>query len=137
MTDFPANSTRLKTPHATALSFTSSSTIIPFTTIPSTEYTMILSSEEERAKKQDKRAQQLHDLEIRKREQEEQTRIQKTEQEKEYYQARLAALKQPVPLEHSSTAKADEPSKSYNLLEGSGTLEFNLPGLARRDLYNI
>ena len=46
MTDFPANSTRLKTPYSTALLSTSLST-----TIPSTEYTMVLSSEEERARK--------------------------------------------------------------------------------------
>jgi hypothetical protein len=52
MTDFPANSTCLKTPCLTALSSTSLST-----TIPSTEYTMVSSSEEEKAKKQDKRTQ--------------------------------------------------------------------------------
>jgi Na+/H+-dicarboxylate symporter len=46
MTNFPANSTCLKTPYLTALSSTSS-----FTTIPSTKYTMVLSLEEERAKK--------------------------------------------------------------------------------------
>jgi len=59
------------------------------------------------------------------------------EQEEEFHQARLAALKQPTPLEHTSTAKADEPGESYNLPEGSGTLELDLPGLARRDLYDI
>ena len=68
MTDFPANNTRSKTPCLIALSSTSSSTTILFTasstTIPSTEYTMVLSSEEERARKQDERAQQLHDLKI-------------------------------------------------------------------------
>jgi hypothetical protein len=46
MTDFPANSICLKTPYLTALSSTSLST-----TIPSTKYTMVLSSKEERAKK--------------------------------------------------------------------------------------
>jgi hypothetical protein len=46
MTDVPANSTRSKTPYLTAPSSTSLSTIIP-----STEYTMVLSSEEERARK--------------------------------------------------------------------------------------
>ena len=63
MTDFLANNTCLKTPYLTALLSTSLST-----TIPSTKYTMVLSSEEERAKKQDKRAQQLHNLKIRKKE---------------------------------------------------------------------
>ena len=143
MTNFPANSTHLKTPHLTAQLSTSSSTIIP-----STEYTMVSSSEEERARKQDKRAQQLHDLEIQKREQEkqaqiqkteqeEQAQIQKTEQEEEFYQAKLATLKQPDLLEHPSTTKADEPDKSYNLPEGSGTLKLNLPSLAKKDFYNI
>ena len=51
MTDFLANNTRLKTPCLTALLSTSLSTTIPFT-----EYTMVSSSEEERAKKQNKRA---------------------------------------------------------------------------------
>ena len=51
MTDFPANNTYLKTPCLTALLFTSLSTIIL-----STKYTIVLSLEEERAKKQDKRA---------------------------------------------------------------------------------
>jgi hypothetical protein len=46
ITDFLANNTRLKTPYLTALSSTSLST-----TIPSTEYTMVSSSEEEKAKK--------------------------------------------------------------------------------------
>jgi hypothetical protein len=46
MTDFPANSTYLKTPCLTALLSTSL-----FTTIPSTKYTMVLFLEEERAKK--------------------------------------------------------------------------------------
>jgi hypothetical protein len=46
ITDFSANNTCLKTPCLIALSSTSL-----FTTIPSTEYTMVLSSEEERAKK--------------------------------------------------------------------------------------
>ena len=46
ITDFPANNTYLKTPCSTALSFTSLST-----TIPSTEYTMVSSLEEKRAKK--------------------------------------------------------------------------------------
>jgi hypothetical protein len=46
MTDFLANSTRLKTLCLTTLSSTSL-----FTTIPSTKYTMVLSSEEERARK--------------------------------------------------------------------------------------
>jgi hypothetical protein len=50
ITDFLANSTRLKTPYLTALLFTSL-----FTTILSTEYTMVLSLEEERARKQNKR----------------------------------------------------------------------------------
>ena len=98
---------------------------------------MVLSSEEERARKQDERAQQLHDLKIRKKEQEEQARIRKMEQEEEFHQARLAALKQPALLEHTSTAKVDEPGESYNLPEGSGTLELDLPGLARRDLYDV
>ena len=60
ITDFLANNTRLKTPYLTALLSISLSTTIPFTasstTIPSTEYTMVLSSEEERVRKQDKRA---------------------------------------------------------------------------------
>ena len=98
---------------------------------------MVLSSEKKRTRKQDKRAQQLHDLKIWKRKQEEQAQIWKTEQEKEFHQAKLAALKQPVLLEHPFIAKADEPGKFYNLLEGLNTFEFNLPGLARRDLYNI
>jgi hypothetical protein len=51
MTDILANSTRSKTPRSTALSSTSLST-----TILSTEYTMVLSLEEERARKQDERA---------------------------------------------------------------------------------
>ena len=51
MTNFLANNTRLKTPCLTTLLFTSL-----FTTIPSTKYTMVSSSEEERARKQDKRA---------------------------------------------------------------------------------
>jgi len=51
ITDFPANSTRLKTPRLTALLSTSLSTI------PSTKHTMVLSLEEERARKQDERAQ--------------------------------------------------------------------------------
>ena len=55
ITDFLANNTRLKTPYLTALLFTFLSTTILFTalstTIPSTEYTMVLSLEEERAKK--------------------------------------------------------------------------------------
>jgi hypothetical protein len=46
MTDFLANSTHLKTPCLTTLLSTSL-----FTTILSTKYTMVLSSEEERAKK--------------------------------------------------------------------------------------
>ena len=46
MTDFLANSTRLKTPYLTALLFTSLSTTILFT-----EYIMVLSLEEERVKK--------------------------------------------------------------------------------------
>jgi hypothetical protein len=46
ITDFLANSTRLKTPYLTALSSTSL-----FTTIPSTKYTMVLFLKEERAKK--------------------------------------------------------------------------------------
>ena len=46
MTDFLANNTYLKTPCLTALSSTSL-----FTTIPSTKYTMVSSSEEERARK--------------------------------------------------------------------------------------
>ena len=46
MTDFLANNTCLKTPYLTTLSSTSLST-----TIPSTEYTMVSSSEEERARK--------------------------------------------------------------------------------------
>ena len=50
MTDFPANNIYLKTLCLTALLFTSLST-----TIPSTEYTMVLSLEKERAKKQNKR----------------------------------------------------------------------------------
>ena len=51
MTDFPANNTCLKTSYLTALSSTSLSTTIPFI-----KYTMVSSSEEERAKKQNKRA---------------------------------------------------------------------------------
>ena len=51
MTNFLANNTRLKTLCLTVLLFISLST-----TILSTEYTMVLSLEEERAKKQDKRA---------------------------------------------------------------------------------
>ena len=51
ITDFLVNNTCLKTPCLTTLLFTSLST-----TIPSTEYTMVLSLKEERAKKQDKRA---------------------------------------------------------------------------------
>ena len=46
ITDFLANNTRLKTPCLTALSSTSLSTTILFT-----EYIMVLSSEEEKAKK--------------------------------------------------------------------------------------
>jgi hypothetical protein len=46
MTNFLPNNTCLKTPYLTALSFTSL-----FTTIPSTEYTMVLSLKEEKAKK--------------------------------------------------------------------------------------
>jgi hypothetical protein len=46
MTDFLANNTCLKTLRLTALLSTSLSTTIPFT-----EYTMVLSSEEERARK--------------------------------------------------------------------------------------
>jgi hypothetical protein len=46
MTNFLANSTRSKTPYLTALLSTSLSTIIL-----STEYTMVLSLEKERAKK--------------------------------------------------------------------------------------
>jgi hypothetical protein len=46
MTDFLANSTCLKTPYLTALSSTSLSTTIPFT-----EYIMVLSLKEERARK--------------------------------------------------------------------------------------
>jgi hypothetical protein len=46
ITDFLANSTRLKTSRLTALSSTSLST-----TIPSTKYTIVLSLEEERARK--------------------------------------------------------------------------------------
>ena len=51
MTNFLANNTYLKTPYLTTLLSTSLST-----TIPSTEYTMVSSLEEERARKQDKRA---------------------------------------------------------------------------------
>jgi hypothetical protein len=51
ITDFLANSTRLKTPRLTALLSTSLSTITL-----STKYTIVLSLEEERARKQDKRA---------------------------------------------------------------------------------
>ena len=51
ITDFLANNTRSKTPYLTALLSTFLST-----TILSTEYTMVLSLEEARAKKQDKRA---------------------------------------------------------------------------------
>ena len=52
MTDFLANNTYLKTFCLITLLFTSLSTTIPFT-----EYTMVSSLEEERAKKkQDKRA---------------------------------------------------------------------------------
>ena len=50
MTDFLANNTYLKTPYLTTLLSTSLST-----TILSTEYTMVLSLEEKRARKQDKR----------------------------------------------------------------------------------
>ena len=50
---------------------------------------------------------------------------------------RLAALKQPTLLKYTSTAKVDELGKFYNLLEGLGMLKLDLPGLARRDLYNI
>ena len=46
MTDFLANNTYLKTPCLTTLLFTSLST-----TIPSTKYTMVSSSEKKRAKK--------------------------------------------------------------------------------------
>ena len=46
MTDFLVNNTRLKTLYLTTLLFTSLSTTIPFT-----EYTMVLSLKEERAKK--------------------------------------------------------------------------------------
>jgi hypothetical protein len=46
ITDFLANSTRLKTPYLTTLLSTSL-----FTTILSTKYTTVLSSEEERARK--------------------------------------------------------------------------------------
>ena len=46
MTDFLANNTYLKTPCLITLLSTSL-----FTTIPSTKYTMVLSSEEERARK--------------------------------------------------------------------------------------
>jgi hypothetical protein len=46
ITDFLANNTRLKTPYSTTLLSTSLST-----TIPSTKYTMVSSSEKERAKK--------------------------------------------------------------------------------------
>ena len=59
ITNFPANNTRLKTPCLTALLSTSLST-----TIPSTKYTMVLFSEEERARKQNKRAQQFYNLKI-------------------------------------------------------------------------
>ena len=51
ITDFLANNTCLKTSCLTALLSTSLST-----TILSTEYTMVLSLKEKRAKKQDKRA---------------------------------------------------------------------------------
>jgi hypothetical protein len=50
MTDFLANNTYLKTPCLTTLLSTSLSIIIP-----STEYIMVLSLEEERARKLDKR----------------------------------------------------------------------------------
>ena len=59
------------------------------------------------------------------------------DQKEEFYQAKLAILKQPALLEYTSTAKVDELGKSYNLLEGLGTLELDLPGLAKRDFYNI
>ena len=59
MTDFLANNTYLKTPCLTTLLSTSLSTTIPFT-----EYTMVLSLEEEKVKKQDKRVQQLYNLKI-------------------------------------------------------------------------
>jgi len=45
MTDFPANSTRLKTPRSTALLSTSLSTI------PSTKHTIVSSLEEEKVRK--------------------------------------------------------------------------------------
>ena len=51
ITNFPANNTCLKTFCLTALLSISLSTTIPFT-----EYTMVLSLEEKRARKQDKRA---------------------------------------------------------------------------------
>ena len=59
------------------------------------------------------------------------------EQEEEFYQVRLAALKQPTLLKYTSTAKVNELGKFYNLLKGLGTLKLNLPGLARKDLYNV
>ena len=52
ITNFLANNTYLKTLYLTTLSSTSLST-----TIPSTKYTMVSSLKEERARKQDKRAQ--------------------------------------------------------------------------------
>ena len=59
------------------------------------------------------------------------------EQEEEFHQAKLAALKQPTPLEYTSTVKVNELGKSYNLLKGLGTLKLNLSGLARRNFYDI
>ena len=59
------------------------------------------------------------------------------EQEKKFHQVRLAALKQPTPLKYTSTTKVNVLGKSYNLLKGLNMLELNLPGLARKDLYNI
>ena len=50
MTNFLANSTYLKAPYLTALLSTSLSTSLS-TIIPSTKYTMVLSLEEEKAKK--------------------------------------------------------------------------------------